>query len=334
MRLSKNITAAGLLLAASVGASAAALPGAGIRVQPLQSTLAEESFQTQLVNKALAALGYEVAPIQEVDYNVAYTSIANGDATFMAVNWDPQQKDKYLMAGGDEAFFRKGEYVSGAAQGYMIDKKSAEQYGITQISQLADPELAKLFDADGDGKADLAGCNPGWTCDQIIDHHLQAYGLSQTVSHHQGNYAAIIADTIARYQNGQPVLYYAWIPYWVSGVLVPGKDVVWLQVPFSAMPGVLAGTDTTLPNGANYGFEMNNMRIVAHRAFAEANPAAAKLFEIMKLPINDISAQNMRMRQGENSEADINRHVEGWIKAHQATFDGWIQTALATSAKP
>jgi len=327
-----TLFAAGALLGATISAAQAAeLPGEGIGIQPVQSTVAEETFQTLLVSKALEALGYDVKPIKEVDYNVGYTSIANGDATFLAVNWSPLHKDKYLKSGGDEKFYREGEYVSGAAQGYLIDKKTADKYGITNVGQLKDPEIAKLFDADGDGKADLTGCNPGWGCEGVIEHHLDAYGLRDTVTHNQGKYAAIIADTISRYENGHPILYYTWTPYWVSGVLIPGKDVVWLQVPFSALPGAREDVDTTLPSGANYGFEMNSMKIVANRDFAEANPAAAKLFAIMKLPINDVSAQNMRMRDGENTQADIARHVQGWIKGHQQTFDDWIAQAKAAA---
>ncbi|MCQ8140592.1 proline/glycine betaine ABC transporter substrate-binding protein ProX, partial [Vibrio parahaemolyticus] len=61
------------------------LPGAGVAVQPVQSTVDEETFQPLIVNRALEALGYEVQPTKEVDYNVGYTSIAKGDATFLAV---------------------------------------------------------------------------------------------------------------------------------------------------------------------------------------------------------------------------------------------------------
>ncbi|WP_070963983.1 glycine betaine/L-proline ABC transporter substrate-binding protein ProX [Vibrio sonorensis] len=303
------------------------LPGEGVLVQPVQSTVAEETFQTLIVNRALEELGYDVKETKEVDYNVGYTSIAKGDATFLAVGWFPLHADKYTMSGGDEKFFRQGQYVSGAAQGYLIDKKTAEKYGITNIGQLKDPELAKLFDANGDGKADLTGCNPGWGCELVIEEQLSAFELRDTVAHNQGNYAAIIADTIARYKKGEPVLYYTWTPYWVSGVLVPNKDVVWLEVPFSALPGERKDVDTTLPNGKNYGFEMNSMRIVANKEFAEKNPAAAKLFEIIKLNINDVSAQNMMMSQGKNSSADIESHVNGWIKANQAKFDAWVEEA-------
>ncbi|MDV7103597.1 glycine betaine/L-proline ABC transporter substrate-binding protein ProX [Vibrio sp. TH_r3] len=329
MNLSRKKLVTGIVMSTLFSSQVLAekLPGEGISIQPIQSTVAEETFQTLVINKALEQLGYDVNPTKEVDYNVGYTSIAAGDATYLAVNWAPLHEDKYVAAGGDEKFYRKGTYISGAAQGYLIDKKTAEQYGITNIGQLKDPELAKLFDANDDGKADLTGCNPGWGCEGVIEHQLAEFDLESTITHNQGNYAAIIADTISRYKKGESILYYTWTPYWVSGVLVPGKDVVWLEVPYSSLPGDRKDVDTTLSNGKNYGFEMNTMRIVANKKFAEENPAAAKLFEIMKMNINDVSAQNLMMSKGHNSSSDIESHANGWIKAHQAQFDAWIQEA-------
>ena len=308
-------------------AQAADLPGKGIKVLPLQSSIAEETFQTVLVSKALEKLGYDVQPIKEIEYVTAHIAIANGDATFMANHWNPMHDDFYKNAGGDAKLSRKGIYSSDAAQGYLMDKKTADKYKVTRIDQLKDPKLAKLFDSTGDGKADLTGCNPGWGCEKVIEYQIDKFGLKNTVSHVQGSYSALMADTIARFKKGLPVLYYTWTPYWVSAELRPGHDVVWLEVPFSSMPGEQAKIDTKLPNGKNYGFGINNQHIMVNKAFAEKNPAVAKLFEIMKLPIGDINAQNLRMRNGENTAADINRHADGWIKAHQKTFDGWIDAA-------
>jgi len=313
----------------SSSAFAADLPGKGITVQPIQSTLSEETFQTLLVSRALEKLGYTVDKPNEVDYNVAYTSLAAGDATFTAVNWIPLHDDMYAAAGGDKKFYREGTLVNGAAQGYLIDKKTADQYHITNIEQLKDPKIAKLFDTNGNGKADLTGCNPGWGCEAVINHQLDAYGLTKSVEHNQGNYAAMMADTITRFKEGKPVLYYTWTPYWVSDVLKPGKDVVWLQVPFSSLPGVQKNIDTKLSNGANYGFPVSTMHIVANKAWAEKNPAASKLFAIMKLPLTDINAQNAMMHDGKASEADVQGQVDGWVQAHQQVFDGWIKEALA-----
>jgi glycine betaine/proline transport system substrate-binding protein len=101
-------------------------------------------------------------------------------------------------------------------------------------------------------------------------------------------------------------------------------------VPFSANP---QEADTRLADGSDYGFSVSTTRIVVNRAWADKNPAAVKLFEVMRLPIADIDAQNERMRRGENAQADIARHTAGWIKFHQQLFDGWIAQALA-AAKP
>jgi glycine betaine/proline transport system substrate-binding protein len=322
----------GLVLAGSCvllnPSHAAKLPGEGIEVQPLKSSIAEETFQTLLVMKGLESLGYDVKPIKEIEYAAGHIAIGNGDATFLADHWDPLHVDFYKKAGGSEKLFRKGIYAPRGLQGYLIDKKTADAYGVTNLGQLKAPAIARLFDANGDGKADLTGCTPGWGCEKVIEHHLDAYGLRDTVTHNQGSYSAIIADTIARYRQGESVLYYTWTPYWVSGVLVPNKDVIWLQVPFSALPGERKDVDTALPDGSNYGFQANNQRIVANKAFTDANPAAAKLFELMRISSNDISAQNLRMRDGEDSAKDIERHASAWIRANQAKFDGWIDEAM------
>ena len=332
LTFTRTLLATGLLaLGLSVHAATDKLPGKGIKVQPVQSAIAEETFQTLLVSRGLEKLGYDVQPIKEIEAATGHIALSNGDATFLADHWDPLHADFYKNGGGDAKLFRKGTYSGNAAQGYLIDKKTADKYHITNLGQLTDPKLAKLFDATGDGKADLTGCNPGWGCEAVIEHQLTAFKLRDTVTHSQGAYAALMADTITRFKQGQPILYYTWTPYWVSGVLRPGKEVVWLEVPFSSLPGEQSKLDTKLPNGKNYGFTINTQRIVANKTFTDNNPAAAKLFEVMSLPVGDINAQNQRMKNGENTPKDIARHTDAWIKGHQKTFDSWIAQSLAAA---
>ena len=308
----------------SFTAQATDLPGKDIKVQAVQSPIAEETFQTEIINEALKVLGYDVQPTKEVDYSAGYVSIASGDATYMTTSWFPLHNTMYKNAGGDEAFYRKGFYINGAAQGYLVDKKTADKYGITNLGDFKDEKIAKLFDTNNDGLADLTGCQAGWGCEGVIEFQLDAFKLRDKINHNQGQYSAIISDTIARFNEGKPVFYYTWTPYWVSGKLIPGKDVIWLEVPSSANPN---GTDTKLANGKNYGFDINSERIVANRKFAEQNPAAAKLFEIAKVSINDVSAENMLISNGENSQKHIHKHVTNWIKANQVLFDSWITEA-------
>lgn len=303
-------------------------PGAGVSVTGFHSPIAEEKFQTLILNRALKDLGYDTQPILEVEYNAGYTAISQNDIQWAAISWDPLHNDMFKNSGGGETIIKLGQYISGAAQGYLMDKATAEKYNIDTIDDLKDPKIAKLFDATGDGKADLTGCQPGWGCEAVINHQLDAFELRDTVNHVQGSYAAIISDTIARYKAGEPIVYYTWTPYWVSGVLIPNEDVVWLQVPRSEHP---QGTDTKLPNGDNYGFNVNSERVVVNKAFADANPAAKKLFEVAELNINAVSAENKLIADGENTVADINRHVDNWIEKNKELYNSWLDAARSAA---
>jgi len=310
---------------AFLGISFAAM--AAPTVQPVWGNIAEEWFQNEVIFRGLEEIGYKVKTPLEVEITVAHVAVGNGDADFYAVHWDPLQTAFYEKGGGDARMDKVGTIATGALQGYLIDKKIAEKYDITSVDQLKDPEIAKLFDTNDDGKADLTGCNPGWGCERVIEHHLKAYDLDKTVVHNQGSYFALMADTITRFRKGDPILYYTWTPLWVSGILVPGENVEWLTVPYTDLPGGEEGANTKLPDGRNVGFSVNDIRILANDEFLEENPAARKFFELVRIPINDISAQNLKMNEGEDSMRDIRRHADEWIKAHQAEFDEWVSEA-------
>ena len=114
----RNLMAAGaaaLTLAFGAAAAGAAdMPGKGVTVQPIKSSIAEETFQTMLVMRGLEALGYDVKDIKEIEYAAGHVAIGNGDATFMADHWNPLHVDFYKKAGGDAKLYREGTYSAGA----------------------------------------------------------------------------------------------------------------------------------------------------------------------------------------------------------------------------
>lgn len=319
-------------LAASTFLGTAALaqemPGDGTTVRPVVGLIAEEYFQSRILFRALEDLGYEVAEPLETEIQTAHLAVGTGDGDFYPIHWGNLHQAFFNESGGEDVLEKVGPFVEGMLQGYLVDKASYDA-GVTNLGDLQDPDVAARFDADGDGKADLAGCVPGWGCERIIEHQLTEYGLRDTVSHNQGAYNAIIADTMARKGNGDAILYYTWTPYWVSGALVPGQDVEWLDVPHTSLPDGVE-TETTF-NGKNLGFAVDSMYVLTTDDFLAENPAAAKLFEVARLDVNDISAQNKLMADGEDSSDDIDRHVDAWIAAHQADYDSWLEAARAAA---
>ena len=321
-RLSLASLAATTML--TTGGYASDMPGEGVTVRPVIQSYLEEFFQHRILFSALQDLGYEIAEPLEVEAQTVHLALGTGDADFTAVHWNTLHHTFFEESGGDAVLEKVGTLIEGALQGYLVNK-AAYDAGIQNLGDLQKPENAKLFDADGDGKADLAGCVPGWGCERVIEHQLTEFGLRDTVNHNQGAYNAIIADTIARNAAGDNVLYYTWTPYWVSGALVPGQDVEFLSVPYSSLPD--GATGDTVFDGKDLGFAVDNIRVVASDDFLSANPAAAKLFEVAKIDINDISAQNKLIADGQDSSEDIDRHVAEWITANRDTYDGWLSAA-------
>ena len=79
------------------------------------------------------------------------------------------------------------------------------------------------------------------------------------------------------------------------------------------------------------GFVGADIKVVANRGFLENNPTAGKLFEVMTIPLGDISKQNNRMNAGENTQQDIDAHAEEWIALNRDLFDGWLAQARLAS---
>ncbi|MGA1474327.1 MAG: glycine betaine/L-proline ABC transporter substrate-binding protein ProX, partial [Prochlorothrix sp.] len=310
------------------------LPGAGTRVTAAYSVL-EDLFQTEVVNLGLEQLGYTIEDPKELEYATMHVDLANGGLDYTAVHWQQLHNEFFENSGGDEKLERLGVIVEDALQGYAIDKATADEYGITSLDQLQDPEIAALFDTDGDGQANLTGCNPGWGCELVIEHHLDEYGLRDTVQHDQGKYFALMADTLTRFDQGESILYYTWTPLWVGGVLTPGAEVEWLEVPYTSLPeaqGDLSEEDTS-SNGKNLGFAVDQLMVLANQEFADANPSAVAFMASVQVPLEDVSAQNQLMQEGEDSPEDIRRHAEEWVAKNQDQFDTWVNSALSVAAQ-
>ena len=305
-----------------------ALPGQGVTVRSGHSDWLEELFTTEVVNIGLEELGYEHADLQQAAYPALHLAIANGDLDYHTSYYDPFQLDMFENSGGEEKLTPVGQLSPGQG-GYLIDKATAENYQITNIEQLQDPELAQLFDTDGDGKANLVGCQPGWGCNEEAFHHIDVYGLQDTVEQDEANYTVLLADMITRYEQGNPILFYAYNPHWVFVSLELNNDVVWLEVPFTDLPGDQSGLkdeDTTI-NGKNLGRPPALQRILANPDFLAAHPSAQRWFELVEIPASAVSAVSLRIEEGENTPDDIRRHAEEWVVQNRDQVDQWLEDA-------
>lgn len=311
-------------------------PGEGVEVQPARATWNTGYFQEVLVRAGLKELGYDVAQPKELQNPLFYQSVMLGDVDYWANGWFPNHVSQMPKRSEQRVDIVGYVVKAGGMQGYLVSKEHVEKFNIKSLDDFKRPDVKKAFDANGDGKADLTACPPGWGCEKVITHHFDVYDLDAHINPIKAGYAASMADTMARYKSGEPIFFYTWAPNWTVGMLKPGKDVMWINVPEiiprdSQMAGqdrmTVSGIEGAVSDPLKAGFVVSDIRIVANKTFLEKNPAAKRFFEVFTLPFDDINSQNTLMELGEKSQEDIERHAKEWIENNRTTWDGWLAEA-------
>ena len=309
------------------GAGAEDLPGKGKSIRMARAIWDTGWFHAEVYRQAFQKLGYEVRAPATLDNRPFYEAVGRGGVDLWVNGWFP------LHEAYEESFRDGAErlgYVAknGALEGYLIDKKTAEEHKIKTLSDFKKPEIKKLFDSDGDGQAEMAACPPEWYCGTKIAEHLQQWGLQDHIAPTDAAYTASMADAFRKFKDGRSILFYTWTPNWTLGLLVPGKDVIWIETPEASKAQTVAGLEGCVNDPCKLGWDANDIRPVANTEFLKNNPAVKALLENMTIPLSDILAQNAKMSAGEDRPEDIEKHAAEWIKANQAKFDGWIKAAM------
>ncbi len=307
-------------------------------VQMARASWSSGYMQAAIYAQLISELGYEVTDPADhtLDPNGFYPALANGQYDLWANGWFPlhdfylegelvtgQSVELPIEAVGDQV-------ASGALQGFMIDKATADSMGVTSMNDVV--ANAGAFDHDGDGKADLFGCNKGWGCNTLIDTQIAEFGWGANVEQIVGDYDALMAGVQDMIANGESVLFYAWTPNWTMEALTPGEDVMWVTsraLPNEGMTAV-SGLAGCAWDPCDLGWTVSSIRAVANSDFLDRNPQIEALLGAVKIPLGDIAAQNARMASAMGySEEQIQADAAAWIASNRATVDGWLATARA-----
>jgi glycine betaine/proline transport system substrate-binding protein len=334
-KLLAGAAATALAMAAPTAATAAEEPGNGETIKMARATWNTGWFPAEVYEQMLEELGYDINRVTSLDNPAFYQAVSQGDMHLWVNGWFPLHNtyEDDFSSGAEKV----GHVVkNGALQGYLMDKKTANRMNIETLQDLKRTEVKEALDSDGDGKAEMVACPPGWGCEKTISYHLDAYGLRDHVDPIKAGYSASMADALSRYQQGKSILFYTWTPNWTVSKLQPGKDVVWLTVDETKLPEgqkqfmdatTVQGLDGCVKQKCNLGWPANDIRPVANSEFLNNNPAVRTLLREASIPVQDIYEQNAMMQEGEDSEEDIERHAETWIEENQDKVNSWLNAA-------
>ena len=281
------------------------------------------AFVDMIVANILIEMGYDVEGPIRMKTAVRYTALATGDADITTQGWYPLHS-KYKEQYG-KSLQLVGKILSGGNDGFVIDKATADKYGITSLSDFANPEIAKLFDTDNNGKANFVGCPDGWSCNDLAKAIFEELGIGGNIDYQEGAYDPSIADVIARYKNGQSVFYYMWTPNYVASAIPLGTESVWLNSKYNTSGGSAVTKDEWgCVTNPCYLVVVNDVVAVVNPVFAKDNARVIKLLEQLLIPIADIVALAGKVYNESLSKDDVNELAKAWIANNRETVDKWL----------
>lgn len=317
-----------------------ALPGEGVTITMARGNWKETNFQNYVVQLLLEELGYEVTDPEEIAPATFYPALAQGDYDLWASSW-PLNHTPLLEGESPDGgtFGDKVQYIgtmmaSGALQGLLVDIPSVEQFGFATLGELLDnPDAVAHFDTDGDGKADLNGCDDGWGCQKVMNDTIAKNGWDDRIAQVSATHSALFAESQASFDTGGPVLQYVWTPTAFVGKLVPGRDVLWLAIaPDQALEGqdgVSAVGDACTNDPCTTMFTPSDIVVTANNDFLAANPAAASLLANFRIDPLAVAVQAVAIDAGANPNDDMVAAAAEWIADNRDVIDPWIEAALA-----
>lgn len=329
-------------------------PGAGVGVTMARANWSTGYMQAAIYRYLLQELGYDVSDPSDLELapSNAYLAMAQGEFDFWANSWYPNH-DSFVAgdmpdgtAVSDHVTVVGEEMIGGALEGFLTNKSLVDEHGITSLEQIAtDPDLFAIYDSTdsspNDGVIQVLGCIEGWGCKVVIDEMIATTGFALEQLE-VGGYDAVITEAVARVEDGTPFIAYTWTPSGYVTQLIPGGNSMWLSLVDASLDGGELTRSFDVGTHAGLGADSctsvpcilliaADVQVTANNGFLEANPAAAKLLELVKISPLDVALQSVRYGGGENSTFDVNRHATEWIAVNRALVDGWLAEARAAA---
>ena len=327
------------------------LPGDGVDVIAGRADWYSGYFQAELYKQLLGELGFNVSDPaeQELPPSLAYLAMAEGDMDYWPNSWYPAHRpfleeelaDGTLVA--DHVSIVGDEMIAGGLQGFLITKSFADEYGVYTMDALNSNAAAlRAFDATdpvpGNGMADIFSCPESW-CGSVVTDHI-AFSGWDNIQPTTADYDAMFALAVDSVNERVPMVFYTWTPSAFITRLQPGGNVYWMgfndrQFGADGSSGFATINPQQCPSAAHtdngmcpIGWTANDILVTARNEFLDANPTAETLFELVKLPIIDVSLAIAAQEEEGAHPADL---AAEWIADNRRLVDSWIAAAVAAA---
>ena len=208
-------------------------------------------------------------------------------------------------------------------QAMCVTKGTAERTGIKDLKELRDPEMAKKFDTDGDGKGEVWIGADGWGSTPIEQVRARSYGYDQTMTLKIMEESDALSDVETAVSEDKDIVFFCYTPHhmFAQHDLVvlnePAYDAKkWVIVPPSPTPGWLE------KSSAAVAWDTAHLHVSYATALEEAQPEAAAMLAKVSLSTDTLTAMTFALAVENQAPADF---AAKWVEDNQAIVDGWFK---------
>jgi len=266
-------------------------------------------------------LGLEVE-LQNGTNPIVFEAMDKGSMDAHPEVWLPNQQNLHDTYVEDKGTVVMNPHGVEAFQGICTYKKFAEEHGISSIDQLTDPEVAKLFDTDGDGRGEIWIGVPGWASTVVEKIRAKSYGYDQTLDLKESDETLAYANLDNAIKQGKPWLGFCYTPHYV---FVLHDMAVLEEPPYDASKwNVVQPTDDPAwleKSSAGTAWDTAYLHLHYRKGLEDEYPSVATLFRNMQLTTEQASEMTYALVV---DKKDPEEYAKEWVADHEDEVLGWL----------
>jgi glycine betaine/proline transport system substrate-binding protein len=312
-------TASRLALAAGVLASAPAMAADIVIGVPNWASVNATAHVLEVVIEENFGLDVE---LQSGTNPIVFEAMDKGSMHVHPEVWMPNQENLHNTYVQENGTVVMNMNPVRAEQGMCVPTFIAEEYGITSIDDLTDPDKMAIFDADSDGTPDVWIGAPGWASTVVEKVRAKSYGYDQTMELQEFDETVAYGNLANAINAGEPWIGFCYSPHYIfvmhdlTVLEEPAHDpATWTIVQPTDDPAWLdKSSASTAWNGAT-------LHLHYAKALQESYPEVAALFDAYQMPGEALSAMGKALAvDGEDPKA----WAEKWVAENEDLVIGWL----------
>ncbi|WP_397543344.1 ABC transporter substrate-binding protein [Roseovarius salis] len=266
-------------------------------------------------------LGLEVE-LQSGTNPIVFEAMDKGSMHVHPEVWMPNQQNLHDTYVKDRGTVVMNNNPVQAEQGMCVPTYIAEEYDITSIDDLTDPEKMEIFDTDGDGTPEVWIGAPGWASTVVEKVRAKSYGYDQLFELTEYEETIAYANLDNATNAGDPWIGFCYSPHYIfvtQDLTVldepPHDPETWNIVQPTDDPDWLEKSE------ASTAWDGATLHLHYAKELQESYPTVAKMLDNYQMQGAALSAMGKALAVDNMEAAEF---AQQWVAENEDVVLGWL----------